>query len=98
MLPVALALGCDWLYRTHPRQRSGLGLLTPYSLTTSVCSAAIAYRAPNAGCVSGNCIFQGNQVVGKAIQGGASSGESYAMYMYSLANPPPAWDSNNVSG
>ncbi|GAB4813479.1 hypothetical protein N2152v2_000525 [Parachlorella kessleri] len=56
---------------------------------------AIAYRAPNAGCVSGNCIFQGNQVVGNAIQGGASSGESYAMYMYSLANPPPAWDSNN---
>ncbi|GAB4817139.1 hypothetical protein N2152v2_004185 [Parachlorella kessleri] len=55
----------------------------------------IATRAENAACASANCIFQGNQVVGNTIQGGAGSGESYAILFHSLANPSPAWDSNN---
>jgi hypothetical protein len=53
-------------------------------------------RAEHPGCEGGNCIFQGNQVVGNAIQGGASSGPSYAFFMNALAMP--AWDSNNVRG
>ena len=56
--------------------------------------AGIAYRA-RTGCVNAECVYQGNQVVGNAINGCAASGATAGMGFYS-ARPIPAWDSNQV--
>jgi hypothetical protein len=74
--------------------------MAPLSSNWGACrhlAAGVAIRAEHPGCIGGNCIFQGNQVVGNLIEGGVSQGDSSAIFMNSLANPCPAWDSNNVS-
>ena len=57
-------------------------------------AAGVAYRA-RTGCVNAECVYQGNQVVGNAINGCAASGATAAMGFYS-AKPIPARDSNQV--
>lgn len=55
----------------------------------------IAYRALP-GCIREACIYQGNQVLGNAINGCAATGITAAIGFFS-ANPPPAWDANQFN-
>lgn len=56
----------------------------------------VAIRAAN-NCQTDKCIYQGNQILGNAINGCAGSGTTGAVGFFYGSKPSPAWDANQFN-